>query len=235
VEQAYAGVSWRPDRWLSVSGQVEWDLSDQDRDPGASARLALLPDDRWRLDLGYARDTWRDLPLRARAAGMVSDTFDVGLGYTPGVRWNGRLGGGRSTFSDGNERTWQLAAAQLLARGGPVYRARFGAEVYTSENSRSDVPYFSPSRDRSASLTHRSEWVTANDRGRRHALSLFGHAGVYDQQGFDAGPVGGLWLQSELDLSGRTSLVVGAGARSQLYDGERELDPRVFVTLRQRL
>jgi hypothetical protein len=53
--------------------------------------------------------------------------------------------------------------------------------------------------------------------------------------GFDAGPVGGLWLQSDLDLSGRTVLVLGAGARSQLYDGSRELDPRVYVTLRQRL
>jgi biofilm PGA synthesis protein PgaA len=235
VEQAFATLSWRPDQWLAVSAAIDWDLSPLDRDPGASARVALLPDDRWRVDLGYARDGWRDLPLRARAAGMVGDTIDLGVAYTAGTSWNARFGGGRSTLSDDNERTWLLAAGQLLARQGPMYRAHFGAELYASENSRSDVVYFSPASDRSASLTHRSEWVTANRAGRRHTFSLFAHAGVYDQDGFDPGPVGGLWLQSDLDLSGRLALVLGAGARSQLYDGTRELDPRVFVTLRQKL
>jgi hypothetical protein len=96
------------------------------------------------------------------------------------------------------------------------------------------VAYFSPSRDLSASLTHRSEWVTANAAGRRHTLSLSVHAGRYDPDGFDAGLVGGSWLQSDLDLTQSTTLVLGVGARSQLYDGSRELDPRVFLTLRQR-
>ena len=97
-------------------------------------------------------------------------------------------------------------------RQGPFYRATFGAEVYASENSRSDVAYFSPSRDRSFSLTHRSEWVAANAPGRRHSFSLLAHAGVYDQEGFDAGPVGGLWLESDWDLSGRTVLVARGGS-----------------------
>src|SRR6185503_17198794 len=119
------------------------------------------------------------------------------------------LGGGRSTLTDGNERTWGLAAVHLLAREGPVYRATLGVEVYASENSRSDVAYFSPARDRSAALTHRSEWVAANAPGRRHTFALLANAGVYRQEGFAAGPVGGLWLESDWDLSGRTVLVVG--------------------------
>ena len=76
--------------------------------------------------------------------------------------------------------------------------------------------------------------MTANAPGRRHSFSLLANAGVYDQEGFDAGPVGGLWLESDWDLSGRTTLVVGAGARSQLYDGSREIDPRFYLTLRRR-
>ncbi|MFL6233090.1 MAG: hypothetical protein ACJ76N_08150 [Thermoanaerobaculia bacterium] len=236
VREAYLGLSARPSRWLSLSGEVAWDYGRTDfgRGPAAEARAALLPDDHWRADLGYARDAWRDLPLRARAAGLVADTWDAGLSYSAGTRWDARLGGGRSALSDGNDRAWGLAAAHVLARQGPVYRATFGAEVYASTNSRSDVPYFSPARDRSASLTHRSEWVVANAPGRRHTFSLLATAGVYDEQGFAAGPVGGLWLESDWDLSGRTVLVVGAGARSQLYDGSRELDPRFYVTLRRR-
>lgn len=236
VREAYLGLSLRPGRWLSLSAEVLWDFSEEDfgRDPGGSARVALLPDDRWRVDLGYALDAWRDLPLRARAVGLVADTADAGVSYS-GTRGDARLGGGRSELSDGNERTWGLAAAHLLARQGPVYRATFGAEVYASENSRSDVAYFSPSQDRSASLTHRSEWLAANDPGHRHSFSLFAHAGIYDQEGYDSGAVGGLWLESSWDLAGRSVLVLGAGARSQLYDGTRELDPRFYLTVRRRL
>jgi biofilm PGA synthesis protein PgaA len=236
VREAHLGLSLRPDRWLSLNAEVAWDVARDGfgRGPATDLRVALLPDDRWRADLGYARDAWRDLPLRARAAGIVADTYDAGLSYAAGTRWDARLGGGRSELSDGNERTWGLAAAHLLVRQGPVYRATFGAEVYASEDSRSDVAYFSPARDRSASLTHRSEWVTANAPGHRHSFSLLATAGVYDQQGFAAGPVGGLWLESDWDLSGSTALVVGAGARSQLYDGSRELDPRFYLTVRRR-
>jgi biofilm PGA synthesis protein PgaA len=236
VREAYLGLSLRPGRWLSLSAEAAWDVSGEDlgRGTAAAARVALLPDDRWRADFGYSRDAWRDLPLRARAAGIVADTWDAGLSYAAGTRWDARAGGGRSELSDGNKRTWGLAAARLLVRQRPFYRASFGTEVYASENSRSDVAYFSPARDRSFSLTHRSEWVPANAPGRRHTFSLFAHAGVYDQEGFDAGPVGGLWLESDWDLSGRTVLVVGAGARSQLYDGTRELDPRFYLTLRRR-
>ncbi len=74
----------------------------------------------------------------------------------------------------------------------------------------------------------------ANAPGHRHSFALLATAGVYDQQGFAAGPVGGLWLESDWDLSGSTALVVGAGARSQLYDGSRELDPRFYLTVRRR-
>jgi len=237
VSDTYLGLSLRPERWLSLGAEAAWDVSGKDfgRSPAVSARLALLPDDRWRLDLGTSYHAWRDLPLRARAAGISADSTDFGISYTPGSRWDVRLGGGRSELTDDNQRTWGIAAAHLLVRQGPLYRATFGAEVYTSENRRSDVAYFSPSRDRSASLTHRSEWVTSNAPGHRHSFSLLANMGIYDQQGFAAGPVGGLWLESDWDLSGRTVLVVGAGARSQLYDGSRELDPKLYLTLRRRL
>jgi biofilm PGA synthesis protein PgaA len=235
VQEAYLDLALRPDRWLSLNAQVAWDVAREfGRRPAADLRVGLLPDDRWRADLGYARDAWLDLPLRARAEGIVADTYDAGLSYTAGTRWDARLGGGRSDLSDGNQRTWGLAAAHLLVRQGPVYRANFGVEVYTSTDSRNDVAYYSPLRDRSASLTHRSEWVTANEPGHRHSFSLLATVGVYDEQGFAAGPVAGLWLESDWDLSGRTALVIGAGARSQLYDGTRELDPRFYVTLRRR-
>jgi tetratricopeptide (TPR) repeat protein len=236
VESAFLGLSARPARWLSASAEASFDLASEgpERTTSWSGRLVLLPDDHWRIELGAALDAWRDLPLRARAGGVVADTYDAGIALRTGGRWSLRGGAGLSELSDGNERRWGLAAAQLLGREGPVYRAHFGAEVYGSENERSDVAYFSPVRDRSASLTHRSEWITANASGRRHTVSLLLHAGGYEQEGFDLGLVGGVWLQSDWDLSGRTVLVLGAGARSQLYDGTRELDPRFWITARRR-
>jgi biofilm PGA synthesis protein PgaA len=244
VEQAYLALSARPNAWLHLAGEVAHDLGGSlehggfdggDFDRGTSARLraALLPTDRWRFDLGAVVDGWRDLPLRARSAGLVADGWDVGATYRA-ARWQARAGVGGSDFSDGNQRTWGFAAGERQVIAGPFYRAAFGTEVWSSENSRVDVPYFSPANDLSAVLVHRSEWVLAATPERRHVVGLLAQAGVYEQEGFGSGPIGGLWLHSDHDLAGRTVLRVEAGLRSQLYDGERETLPRVSLLLRRR-
>lgn len=234
VEQAFLALSARPSGWLFLSAEAAHDL-DGDFDRGTSARLraALLPTDRWRFDLGWIEDGWRDLPLRARSAGLVADAWDLGATYRA-ARWEARASAGRSEVSDGNERTWGSAAGERQVVAGPFYRAAFGAELWSSENSRSDVPYFSPASDLSAVLSHRSEWVLAASPERRHVVGLLAQAGIYEQEGFDSGPIGGLWLHSDHDLAGRTVLRVEGGLRSQLYDGERETLPRVSVLLRRR-
>jgi biofilm PGA synthesis protein PgaA len=240
VEQVFLALSARPSRWLLLSAEAARDLDGgtsvigtPDRGTSTRLRAALLPTDRWRFDLGAVVDGWRDLPLRARSAGLVADGWDVGATYRA-ARWQARSGAGRSDISDGNERTWGFAAGERQVVAGPFYRAAFGAEVWTSENSRVDVPYFSPASDLSAVLVHRSEWVLAATPERRHVVGLLAQAGVYEQEGFGSGPIGGLWLHSDHDLAGRTVLRVEAGLRSQLYDGERETLPRVSILLRRR-
>lgn len=234
VEQAILALSARPSRWLLLSAEAAYDLDDHfDRGTSARLRAALLPTDRWRFDLGWVADGWRDLPLRARSAGLVADAWDLGATYRAAC-WEARASAGRSDVSDGNERTWASAAGERQVVAGPFYRAAFGAELWSSENSRSDVPYFSPASDLSAVLSHRSEWVLAATPQRRHVVGLLAQAGVYEQEGFGSGPIGGLWLHSDHDLSGRTVLRLEAGLRSHLYDGERETLPRVSVLLRRR-
>ena len=69
---------------------------------------------------------------------------------------------------------------------------------------------------------------------QRNSLHLLVSAGWYDQADFEAGPVGGVWLETGWDLNARMALLAGVGARTQLYDGSRELDPRLYLTLRGR-
>lgn len=234
VEQAFVGLSVRPADWLLVSAEAAHDLGGGfDRDPSFRLRTAFLPSDRWRFDLGAVADGWRDLPLRARSAGLVADAWDAGATYTA-ARWHALAAAGRADHSDGNERTWGRVAGERQTVAGPFYRAAWGVELWASENSRSDVPYFSPESDRSAALVHRSEWVPVATPERRWVIGLHAQAGVYEQEGFDVGAVGALWLRSDLDLAGRAVLLVEAGARSQLYDGERETLPRVAVLVRRR-
>jgi biofilm PGA synthesis protein PgaA len=234
VEQAFLALSARPAAEVALSAEAGFELGGGfDRDPSLRLRAAWLPTDRWRLDLGWIAGGWRDLPLRARAAGLAADAWDAGLTYTA-APWQARAAGGRADHSDGNQRTWGLAAGERQVVAGPFYRAFLGGELWASENSRTDVAYFSPESDLSAVLTHRSEWVLAAEPGRRWVVALVAQGGAYEQEGFDAGAVGGLWLRSDLDLAGRAVLLVEAGARSQLYDGERETLPRVSVLVRRR-
>jgi tetratricopeptide (TPR) repeat protein len=238
LRDAYLALAVRPDHWLRLSSEMELDAGgggggSARRDPSMSARVALLPNDRWRFDAGASWDAWRDLPLRARVAGVLADSYDAGFSYTAGPAWDARLGYGYSRLTDGNVRSYALTSAHRQLWQGPVYHGVAGVEVYASENSSSDVVYFSPRKDHSVSLTHRAEWVAASG-GRRFTLSLMTYAGLYGQEGEDSGPVGGAWLSSDWDLSGRTVILMEAGARSQLYDGSRELLPRFSLTLRQR-
>lgn len=234
VEQAFLALSARPGRWLLLSVEAARDLGGAfDRGTSARLRAALLPTDRWRFDLGWIADGWRDLPLRARSAGRVADAWDLGGAYRA-ARWEVRASAGSSDVSDGNERTWGLAAGERQVVAGPFYRAALGVELWSAENSRSDVPYFSPTSELSAVLSQRSEWVLAATPERRHVVGLLAQAGVYEQEGFGSGPIGGLWLHSDHDLAGRTVLRLEAGLRSQLYDGERETLPRFAALLRRR-
>lgn len=234
LRDAYLALAARPNHWLRLSTEMEWIAGGELRHGQATtARAALLPDDRWRFDFGASWDAWRDLPLRARTAGLLSDSFDAGVSYTAGPAWDARLGYGHSRITDGNDRSFVLTSAHRFLYQGLVYRGTAGLEVYASENGSSDVVYFSPARDRSFSLTHRAEWVNASS-SRRFTLALFTYAGVYGQSGFPSGPVGGAWISTDLDLSGRTVLLIEAGARSQLYDGSRELLPRLSLTVRRR-
>ncbi len=235
LRDAYLALAVRPDRWLRLSTEMELDAGGGGarRDPSMSARVALLPNDRWRFDGGASWDAWRDLPLRARVAGVLADSYDMGFSYTAGPVWDARLGYGHSTLTDGNVRSYALTSAHRQLWQGPVYHGVAGVEVYASENSSSDVVYFSPRKDHSVSLTHRAEWVSAST-ARRFTFALMTYAGLYGQEGQDSGTVGGAWLSSDWDLSGRTVVLLEAGARSQLYDGSRELLPRFSLTVRQR-
>ncbi|HEV8238239.1 MAG TPA: hypothetical protein VGS57_02595 [Thermoanaerobaculia bacterium] len=235
VRDMFLGITATPSRWLRAGAEVATDVggSRQGRRLALSTRFTLLPDDPWRLDGGYSNGSWRDLPVRARAGGLVADTADLAVRYTPSARWNAGAGAGHSLVSDGNVRRWARFDAQLLVRQGPFYSATIGGELYASDSSRSDVAYYSPRSDRSASLVHRSQWVTANSARQRRTFAVVLTAGRYAERGFDEGTVGGVWLESAWDLIDRATVVVGAGARSQLYDGSRELDPRFYVTLRR--
>lgn len=128
-----------------------------------------------------------------------------------------------------------LTGVDLLVKPGPVYRQHLGVEVYGSRNSLVGAVYYNPRRDWSTSLLSRSEWVLVARPDHRFSLNLLATAGLYGEEGFDTGWIGGLWLEAVADLDARTALVVGAGARSQLYDGNRERDPRYYVTIRRRL
>src|SRR4029079_1423451 len=132
VRDMFLGITATPSRWLRASAEVATDVGGDRRGRrlALSTRFALLPDDRWRLDAGYSNGAWRDLPVRARASGLVADTADLAARYTPSARWNAGAGAGHSLVSDGNVRRWARFDAQLLVRQGPFYSATIGGELY---------------------------------------------------------------------------------------------------------
>ena len=162
---------------------IAWNNHGDISEPGASLAVAWVPTDHWRFDLGaelFAGDT----PLRAVLNDITANSAGVGVTYTWHESRSLALGVSGYDFSDGNRRAAaHLNFAQKVV-DIPHFDLTLRPEIYTSTNSSSDGPYFSPSRDLSGALTGDAEHVIWRryDRSFGHRLAVTG--GAYWQEHF---------------------------------------------------
>ena len=200
---------------------------------GASARLAWLPGDRLRFDVG-AESFSAATPLRALLYGITARGADASASYTwsesasVSARWLGM------DFSDDNRRqAFGLGGAlRLLAQ--PHLKLDLLPDFYTSTNSLQGVPYFNPARDRSLALTLRGEQLLWRryERSFSHELTLTG--GSYWQQDHGSGGIGSLRYQQTWRDDPLSSLNWGLAVGRSIYDGTPERSLQLFLDLNHR-
>lgn len=209
-----AGENWRPFTGLSfadsefsdgrainrsVRGGVEYRVRDSWAEAelngqryGHGQKIGLRLEgwhdvsDSWRIG-GSAERLMRSAPLQALRNGISANGGSFNVRWRQSERREWQLSAAPSWFSDGNRRIeWTLDGSERLASGAR-YSLDFTPNVSGSHNSKTDGPYYSPSRDLSVlpalALDHlmyrhyQTEW--------RQQITL--GAGHYWQQGYSSG------------------------------------------------
>ena len=176
-----------------------------------------------------------ETPLRALLYGITSDEFAARLAY----RWHESrtvaLRGAVQPFSDGNLRqaltlNWK---ERLVAM--PHFDLTSLVDVGTSSNSLTNVPYYSPARDLSATAGFLAEHVLWRSYDNSLTQTLRVEAGLYAEQGFANDWIGTASYEHRWRFDPLTELHYGVQFSRRVYDGSELRELSLLVGLRQRI
>jgi len=216
--------AWRIRQQLSVSYNDGEDL-------GSFTEIAFTPDDYWTLNVSFDSFT-TDVPMRARAFGIESNKLDAGITYRESEWRSYSLGYSHMEFSDGNDRDIGSIGYEqgLMVRND--WKMRIFLDLYASDNSRTDVPYFSPDSDYGLSVTHLTEHTIKRIYRKAFIHRLYITAGLYKQDGFSSAATGSLRYEHDYELSDTRFLLWGIMFGRNNYDGETVSGQSFDLTVR---
>ncbi len=192
----------------------------QDGGDEFGGRLAATwrPDDRWAFPASVEKFS-RETPLRALENGTTADAATIGAVYRASELFQAGLSLQAMDFSDGNFR--YVVAGDLTRRvfTRPHFRTDLRLDLSTSENSETDVPYFSPDQDFSAAVTgdflHLLWRRYSRSFSHRLALTL----GNYWQDGYDDDYIAGALYEQTWETDYRFLLSYGFSRSRRVFDG----------------
>ncbi len=198
---------------------------------GSFTSVVFLPNDLWRFGASHTNFA-EDLPLRAKAQLIEAKRSIVFTDYhSPDYRWSWSATGARYDFSDSNRRRSLFTSLGYAYELQPRLEQRVFLEYYASDNTLANTIYYNPTRDKSLSLVHKTDFVF-DSRFRRHVDHLYLSVGQYDEQGFPARGTWGVRYEQDYDFTRRLSLLVGAGYGRHVYDGASEYETSVNAVFR---
>ena len=217
--RAGLGIEYRrPDHRVMASATAS---TEGDARPGLSLGYTWALSDFWQLE-GQLETETQLMPLRGYRVGVDASRLHLGARYRFSELSEMALGADLMDFSDGNRRSaWQLNGRKRILNL-PDWKIDLAASLYTSRNDLAAVSYFSPSSDRSASVSLDSQWrlFRRYERSFSHRLGMT--AGRYGQEGFAAGYVGNIEYQQMVQVSDALELYYGVRRSRALYDGNFE-------------
>lgn len=226
------GAEWRSRDW-TTEGEISsstYGFGDK-----IGARLSTTYDisDYWQVSAGA---NWRSraTPLRALHNGVTSNSVEFGLRWRPSDLREWSIGITPSRFSDGNNRQ-ELSIGgkeRLLTRA--TWTLDLGLEGFVAHNSRTDVPYYSPSREVSLMpLLHWNHTIYQRYDKRWSQRASIGF-GAVNQQGFGTGNTQFISYGQRYRHSDVLEFGAAVSGLRRPYDGVHETEWRVLFDLNYR-
>lgn len=198
---------------------------------GSLTSVVFLPNDLWKLGASYTSFA-EDIPLRAKAQLTEANHTNIFTDFHTGdYRWSWSASASRYDFSDTNRRRNLLTTLGYAYELESRREQRVLFEYYQSRNTLDNAVYFNPSRDKSLTLVHKTDFVL-DTRFHRHVDHLYVSAGLYGQQGFGGHGTWGIRYEQDYDFTDRAALSVGVGYGRKIYDGVSEMQSSLSASFR---
>lgn len=197
---------------------------------GASANVAWLPSDGWRLAANFDSDS-NDLPWKAYRAGIHGWSSGVSARYQPTERTYYDVAYQLQHYSDSNTRQTIGATWFQNLWTVPRHSVSTWTSVAYSNNSKTDTECFSPDHDLTAQVTAMYEWRPWRDGQYAFRQRVYATGGVYNQAEHGNSALWQLRLEQVWDLPRQTSITYGVGYGRHSYDGDPENRTLFYLTL----
>ena len=122
---------------------------------------------------------------------------------------------------------WSGNGDQVFYRS-PHHQWSILESIYASENSKTDVIYFSPERDLDVGLALEYEGIIERDYDFQFTHKLLIGVGVYNQKNYGSDPTAQLSYRHNWQKDKTLSWFYGVGLNYHPYDGNSELRQSVF-------
>ena len=188
---------------------------------GGRAAIAWAPDDEWRFSVAmqiFSADT----PLRALKNRVDANSWAARMTLSPSELETYSLAAEFVSFSDGNDRAILDANTTQRILTWPHLTLDVTADLYASNNSLRNAPYFNPAEDFSGSVTLSATQILFRRYSfiYSHSLSLTG--GDYLESGYPGGFAGSLYYEQRLRFNDSWDGTLGIRLKRQPYDGHSE-------------
>lgn len=202
--------------------------------PGGGATLDWYLTDQ--ISLGAAVEFFSiDTPLRALYYGITSDEYAIRAAY----RWHEErkleLVASYQPFTDGNQRFSAGLSFQQRLVTVPHFWLTGLAELSVSTNSLSNVPYYSPAADLTATVGLLAEHVLWRDYDRSLVQALKVSGGLYSERGYGENWLGVALYEHRWRFDPYTEFHYGVQVSRRTYDGAEWQELAFLIGLRQRI
>jgi biofilm PGA synthesis protein PgaA len=218
-------------RTLKLRQEVSTD-QDEPSDDGYLTVLTYSPDDKWRFS-GSHNTFSLDVPFRARVNGQVGSSSALAVRYRDSEMFSCRAGVLLNELDDGNDNVSYLASLErrLLNRG--YWKTHVMLEYGTSENSRTDVDYFSPEHASSLYFSHILQHTVFRRYDDAFVHRLHVGVGSFDQALYDPEPIWHIRYEHDYLINDRLVLLWGVNFKTRSYDGEKTDVTSWYLTARK--
>ena len=225
-----AGIGVRT--WLSDDDLLDVEAStDVKRGEEQGARLDYthLLGRRWEFGATYS-SYYEDVSLRAKAQGISANNAGLSTAFhTLDYRYEWSASVSRSHFSDTNTRNSASTAGSYAFELKPEREMRVLLDLYQADNNLTNVVYYNPEHDFTATLSLRTDWVL-DTKYERHVQHFTVYVADHEQRHYDSLINYGAGYGFELQISKKSAVNLQANYGRASYDGNYEDEGSVELT-----